>query len=242
MRYKVLAAVILSAFILAGVILAAAIDLPDFRGNFGPKSIGAYSGNEPDMPQDIDDPPYPELAMPSKTVSIIEVMEKGRDLPVEFIYNDPNWKRKAFKEYWHSKYHRWSYVPIRLHYAMHRLFTTYPTASVYYDFIHDLGIAEESTKFKGYLPVPPKNKSQKINPFQKIETVIMQTNVKRIVTYGNQVVLVGVPGRTGLQALVIPVESIKPFNSAENILFQLATPQGDELDYSIIDLVEFNEN
>jgi hypothetical protein len=41
--------------------------------------------------------------MPSKTVPIDEVIAKGQEIPLDFIYNDPNWKRKAYKEYWHSK-------------------------------------------------------------------------------------------------------------------------------------------
>jgi hypothetical protein len=45
--------------------------------------------------------------------------------------------------------------------------------------LHDLGIAEESKKFKGYLPKPPKGKQQIVNPYQKIETVVMQTDVKK---------------------------------------------------------------
>ncbi len=108
----------------------------------------AQNGLEPETPQDFNDPPFYIPPMPSKIVPIDEVIAKGQEIPLDFIYNDPNWKRKSYKEYWHSKYQRWSYVPIRLHYSMHRLFTTYPTASVYYDFIHDLGIAEESKKFK----------------------------------------------------------------------------------------------
>lgn len=116
---------------------------------------------------------------------------------------------------------------------MYRLFTTYATASVYYDFIHNLGIAQESQKFEGYLPAPPIGKSQKVNLYENIETVIMQTNVVKIITYWNKVALVGKPRRTGLQALVKPVKSLKPYNAEENMLFQLVTRKGDEIDYSL---------
>ncbi len=87
------------------------------------------------------------------------------------------------------------------------------------------------------MPKPPKDKQQKVNPYQKIETVVMLTDVKKIITYGNQVVLIGKPRRTGLQALVIPVDSLKSANADENMLFQLVTSEGDEIDYSVIDLV-----
>ena len=99
---------------------------------------------EPETPRNIDDPPFGELTSPTKTVSVNEVIQSGTEIPLQFAYNNPEWKRQAYKSYWHSSIGRWSYVPNRIHYAMHRFFVTYPTASVFYDFIHDLGIAEES--------------------------------------------------------------------------------------------------
>lgn len=199
----------------------------------------ASNGMEPETPQDLDDPPFYSPPMPSMVVPISEVIKKGSEIPLEFIYNDPDWKRKAYKEYWHSKYRRWSYVPIRLHYAMHQIFTTYRTASVYYDFVHDLGIAEESTQFKSFVPSPIYG-TKKVNPYEKMEIVIMKSDVKGILTFGNQVVLIARPERTGLQALLIPMNCLKPFDPDENLLVQLATPEGDEIDYSLISIAKFN--
>lgn len=112
-------------------------------------------------------------------------------------------------------------APDRIHYAMHRIFVTYPTASVFYDFIHDLGIAEESNQFQ----IPTRS------PYENIVLVIMQTKVEKIVTLGNQVVVVGKQALTGLQVLLIPVKDLKPYNTNESILFQLVTDGGDEIDY-----------
>lgn len=180
---------------------------------------------EPETPTNLDDPPYDVPPIPENEVDIEEVLEKGVEIPFVMVYNDPKWKRPAFKEYWHSKYGRWSYVPIRIHYALHRLFVTYETASRYYDFIHDLGIREESFDFKKY---------ESISPLDYMQVVIMNTVVERVITYQNQVVIVGRPQRTGLQAINIPTINIQPIGTSQNILFQLVTPDGYEIDDTTI--------
>ena len=139
------------------------------------------------------------------------------------IYNNPDWERPAYKSYWHSEYGRWSYVPNRIHYALHRVFSTYATASIYYDFIHDLGIAEESEHF---------NKYEFTSPFDYLQIVVMNTSIEKVITYENQIVIVGKPQRTGLQAIVIPNHDIKPIGNSNIILIQLATPDGYEIDYT----------
>ncbi len=181
---------------------------------------------EPDTPRDLRDPAYPRALFPSTQRAPSEVVEKGTEISFEVAYEDPKWERPAYKYYWHSSVSggRWSYVPDRIHYAMHRLFTTYPTASIYYDFIHELGIGEESNKFN--------DKPDK--PFEKVEAVVMQTEVQKVFTLGNQVAIVGKPARRGLTVLMVPVEGITPDRSDESILFQLLTPDGSELDYSLI--------
>ena len=179
---------------------------------------------EPETPQNIDDPPFEELPYPSKMLPVNEVVKNGKEIPLQFAYNDPDWKRQAYKEYWHSSYGRWSYVPDRIHYAMHRIFVTYPTASVFYDFIHDLGIADESKEFQIHTRTP----------FENMVLVVMQTKVDKIVTLGNQVVVIGRPDLDGLQVLLIPAKNLNPYNPKESILFQLVTPEGDEIDYTKI--------
>lgn len=179
---------------------------------------------EPEIPVDIADPPYKELAPPTKLESINAVIKTGKEIPVQFDYNNPDWERPAYKSYWHSSYGRWSYVPNLIHNAIHRMFVTFTTASVFYDFVHDLGIAEESDDFIKHSG----------EPYDRIEMVVMQTEIEKIVTLGNQVIVVGKPALTGLQAVSIPVKDIKPSNSEESILFQLVTSDGNEIDDATI--------
>lgn len=174
---------------------------------------------EPETPADIDDPPYPDLPSPTKIRPVGEVIAAGKEIPLKYAYHNPEWKRPAYRSYWHSSLARWSYVPNRIHYAMHRMFITYPTASVFYDFVHNLGIAEESAEFQ----IPQ-------NPFQNIVLAVMQTQVEQIRTLGNQVAVVGKPSITGLQVLLIPVRDLNPDQPKESLLFQLVTKDGDIID------------
>lgn len=184
---------------------------------------------EPDVAVNLDDPPFYQAPMPETILPIEEILDKGVEIPILYVYNDLTWIRQAYKYYWHSSYQRWSYVPNRIHYAMHRLFATYVTASVYYDFTHNLGIADEATGFKQY---------SSASPYDHIELAIMQSEVKSIYTYGNQIVVVASPQRTGLQVIPIPLEYIKPLNDDKNLLIQLVTSCGEEIDYFLIGLVK----
>lgn len=178
---------------------------------------------EPDTPRDIDDPPFEMPAEPDNKYTIKEVLDKGTKLQVVNLYYDPNWERPAFKEYWHSKFGRWSYVPIRVHYALHRVFATYETASITYDFIHNLGIAEEYEQFTPF---------EYESPYDHLLVVVMNTAIDKIITYENQVVIVGEPQRSGLQAFLIPTKMLHPKEGTPNLLIQLVTPEGYEIDYT----------
>ena len=210
-----------SHYVNIGLICAVIIFTASVVCNFHEqKVISVFSASmwriEPATPQDIGDPPFVELPYPTKVVSVNEVINSGKEIPLQFAYNNPEWKRQAYKSYWHSSSGRWSYMPNRIHYAMHRIFVTYPTASVFYDFIHDLGVAEESNEFK----IPTRT------PYENIVLVVMQTKVEKIVTLGNQVVVIGKPTLTGLQVLLIPNTELKPYNSKESILFSWLQMRG----------------
>jgi hypothetical protein len=159
--------------------------------------------------------------IPQNEVPIEQVLENGNEISFIFIYNNPDWQRPIYKNYWENV--RWSALPNRIHYAMHRVFSTYATASIYYDFIHDLGIAEESKQFIKY---------ESTSPYDYLHIVVMNTLIERVITYRNQIVIVGKPERTGLQAIIIPSNSINPTEGSNNILIQLVTPDGYEVDYT----------
>ncbi|TLS48485.1 hypothetical protein FE782_30495 [Paenibacillus antri] len=173
-------------------------------------------------------PEEEELARhaPTKVVPIRDVIKKGRLIPFRTIRQDADYVRPVYEEHWHSTYWggRWSYVPTRIHYALHRLFPTY-----------DIGISGELT-FKGNVGVP--------FPMFQNETdldlylVVFQTSVFRLYTAGNQIVVVGAPRRTGVEVVVLKTSDLRPAERDRLLSIQLATPAGDELDYAYIAYME----
>ncbi|MGC6590318.1 hypothetical protein ACPV3A_36080 [Paenibacillus sp. Dod16] len=181
---------------------------------------------EPPTPTDIQTPffqrPFPSMMKTTK-----EVMHRGVILPYRLILNDSQWQRPLYIEQWHSTYSggRWAYMPLRLFYAQHRLFTTSAVGlSNLYDFLHNLGLSDLNVEQKGA------TQEERVN---EVVAVVMQAKIERVVTKGNQIVIVARPQRTGVQAITINKLNMKLDNEDEAILFQLVTPDGDEIDYSI---------
>jgi hypothetical protein len=109
---------------------------------------------------------------------------------------------------------------MRVHYALHRLFTEYDIGvSNWYDFEHNIGLS-----------VPMFQNKKALDMY----IVTFQTDVTDVYTRGNQVVVVGNPKRNGVQVITIKTKDVKPFNKDEQLLVQLSTPNGSEMDYSLI--------
>lgn len=169
------------------------------------------------------------MQFPSKVHSISNIIKNGQEVPFEVGLNDPNWKRPTYKPYWHSTHHggRWSFVPMRIHYALHRLFTTYQTGSIWYDFTHNVGLDDVLQR------VESSKAFREDRVFEKLVIVVMQAQVEKIIKKDNQLVVVTKPQRNGVQVLTVRSEDIKPTNPKESILVQLVTPKGDELDFTV---------
>jgi hypothetical protein len=186
---------------------------------------------EPKEPLDMPDPPFFQGPFPSNIKSPQTIIQSGSQLPYITLLDKPDWKRPAYKTYWHSSVSggRWSYVPNRIHFAEHRLFTDLTAAlSEYYDFIHDIGLEQEMIS----ISTEPKNANQTIRLNQVI-VVIMKAKVEKVLTKGNQVVIIARPQRFGVQAFTVNRLNMNLDNPKEFVLFQLVTPEGDEIDYSV---------
>lgn len=180
---------------------------------------------EPPMPVNIADPPWEEPTFPTKVKPISEIIHKGAKIPFDVIVNKPDYERLAYEKHWHSSVGggRWSYVPNRIHYALHRLFTQYDIGlSSWYDFEQNIGFS-----------IPMFQNENALDLY----IVAFKTEVTDVYTSGNQVVVVGNPIRKGVQVITITTLDINPSDKAENLLVQLSTQQGHEIDYSTISYV-----
>lgn len=179
---------------------------------------------EPPEPTTIPDSPFPfekgaEVHFPTDVTPISEVLKEGTKIPFKVIKSEPDYIRPIYEEYWHSTTGRWSYIPSRIHYALHRIFPFYAIGmSAELDFTQNVGItfptAMNETDLDLYI-------------------VVFQSNITDVYTKGNQVVVVGTPKRTGVEVINIKTADIHPSNMEKLLLVQLATNEA-ELDYSLI--------
>jgi hypothetical protein len=181
---------------------------------------------EPVKPTTILDSPFPfeqgtEETYSPDVVPISEVLKQGKRISFKIIKSEPRYKRPIYQEQWHSTYWggRWSYLPSRIHYALHRLFTFY-----------DIGISEELNFQQNVGITFPTFQNEKD---LDLYIVVFQTNITDVYTKGNQIVFVGAPTRTGVEVLTVKTREIQPSNKDKLLLVQLAT-NSHELDYSLI--------
>jgi len=181
---------------------------------------------EPAQPHDIERlQSQEELAKhyPSQVAPLEQVIRSGTKIPYQLIREDPDYERPVYLKQWHSSYGRWSFVPMRVHYALHRLFPTYDIGlSHLYQLEGDLGVSFPIFQNEASLD---------------LYLILFQTSVVDVHTKGNQVVVTGKPQRNGVHVLTIKTAALQPSNKDDALLIQLATPAGDELDYSLIPYV-----
>ncbi|WP_227940258.1 hypothetical protein [Alkalihalobacillus deserti] len=185
---------------------------------------------EPENPKKIFHSEF-HPSFPSKVFSINEVIKTGEEIPFEVGIDRPEWKRPVYVENWHSKFWggRWSNVPSNLHKAMHRMFIGFQSAGIWFDLGHSLGIEEELKN-----PTNPKAFfEEKVN--EKMVIVLMQSEVKKVIRKGNQVVLISEPKRNGLQVITLRYDEVAPSKPDKYTLFKLVTPDGYEYDYTLND-------
>ena len=181
---------------------------------------------EPPGPTTILDSPFPfekgtEVHFPTDVIPISEVLKEGTRIPFKVIKSEPNYIRPIYEENWHSTYWggRWSYIPSRIHYSLHRVFPFYAIGiSAELNFQQNVGIGFNTDANETDLD---------------LYIVVFQTNITDVYTKGNQVVVVGTPKRTGVEVINIKTADIHPSNKEKFLLVQLAT-NGAELDYSLI--------
>jgi len=141
------------------------------------------------------------------TFSPLTVMEDGRPVPFEIVYEDPSWVRPDYQPYWHSIKGQWSNIPDRIHNSYHRLFISQGTPVLWNETLHNSGIAELAGDIK--LPVFGNKTSE------TIAIVCANHLVTDIFVFGNQVTLVGTPSRTGVQVLAADIRELIGSTSGE---------------------------
>ncbi|WCF11372.1 hypothetical protein NDS46_14960 [Paenibacillus thiaminolyticus] len=209
----------LKSFLFITTISCAAITPQPLSYAVSPPNTQQLENLEPASPVTLPNPPFQQSQPPENLLPISDVLKKGKPIAYDVIADLPQWNRPSYLPYWHSTYGRWSYVPNRIHFAKHRLFTSPTNASVLYDFTHNVGIVKEM-----------ENAYHSLTALQldKILVVVMNTDVKNMRYRNQQVVIEGKPVHSGLK--IVTIDNPAP---GKPIYFQLSTSAGDEIDYSI---------
>ncbi|MBK1812142.1 hypothetical protein JHL18_16080 [Clostridium sp. YIM B02505] len=155
----------------------------------------------------------------------LSVLKDGIDVPFVSIYKDLDFQRPSYAQQWHSSYWRWSYMPLNLANQQHKLFTYSGGASVWYDITNSLPLP------KGLNNSSPINKKAFSTAYPYVvRFIVFDFNITSIKYSNNQICVIGEPLRKGISIVDIDTKNIP----SSQKLIQLITPDGYELDYSIM--------
>ncbi|QUI24483.1 hypothetical protein HZI73_20220 [Vallitalea pronyensis] len=162
----------------------------------------------------------------AKTLSLLDVLDKGKTINFTKPYSDNHYKRPMYDSSWRDFYFRhWLYLPDKITDAHHRMFIFPFGGSSIFDFIGQQGISPLSVDYHSH-----------------INLLIYNFQVEAIKHYDNQVALIGKPRREGLQVItMIQDDLLDEGVSKKDLLFQLATPKGYEIDYIVGQVRNYND-
>jgi hypothetical protein len=186
---------------------------------------------EPSEPKTI----YDYELMPDRDLSKFEeevlpipfVQKKGSTVPFVTVYKDLNWQRPAYVPFWHSTNWRWSYVPIKTAYQQHIVYDYQGGGSWWYDLSQDLALPPGADG-----PSPIHEYAFTVGYPYVVRLIVFNFNITSIKHYKNQILVSGVPLRKGLTMVDFDTKSLPESKK----LLQLATPDGYEVDYLILNL------
>lgn len=156
---------------------------------------------------------------------ISSVLKDGIDIPFVSVYKDLNFQRPAYAKQWHSSYWRWSYMPVNLANQQHKLFIYSGGLSVWHDLLNSLPLPMELTNSSSI-----NKKAFTTNYPYVVRIIVFDFNITSIKYSNNQICVIGEPLRKGISIVDIDTKNLP----SSQKLIQLITPDGYELDYSIM--------
>ncbi|WP_105618934.1 hypothetical protein [Vallitalea okinawensis] len=168
---------------------------------------------------------YGDKTISYETFSLSKALEKGKSIDFNILFNDANYMRPMYKSRWKSAYYRgWLSLPSKVSDAHHKIFIFPLGASSNYDFTGEQG---------GFLNV-------RIDAHRNKNLLVYNFDVSSVILYENQVALVGEPKRTGAQVIsIVQDDLLDEVTNEKDLLFQLSTPDGYEIDYIAGDVIKY---
>ncbi len=158
----------------------------------------------------------------TKGVKPANILNSGNSLLYKTIYSDEDYLRPIYVNSWRQAYYRgWLYLPRKIIYARHNLFTYTGNLANIFDIEGELGFYPNIS----------------IDNDNYINFLIYDFDIESAAQYSNNIVFSGKPVKKGVHILAVKKEDINKYgNSYDNISVQLCTPAGYELDYQNVSL------
>lgn len=159
-----------------------------------------------------------------KETSILasEVISKGKNLEYIEVYSDENYLRPIYSTSWKQAYFRgWLYLPRKIIYSRHNLFTYEGDAGNIFDIEGELGFDPNIS----------------IDNHNYINFLIYNFDLQNVTQLENQIVIYGTPMKKGVQIISIKSDDVSLITKdSDSVSVKLCTPSGYEIDYQNLKL------
>lgn len=221
-------------FLSALIMLLQPADTASAKGSNNPmtceEKLKALEPSEPKTIYDHELMPDRDMSMFKEEVFPISlVMKKGSKIHFSTVYKNLNWQRPAYSPLWHSTYWRWSNVPLKIAYNQHIVYAYSGGLSWWYDLSSNLALEGVPAG-----PSPIHKSAFTIGYPYVVRLIVFNFHIASLKYYKNQIVVTGEPLRTGLTIIDFDTKDLP----ASKKLLQLATPDGYEIDYLILNLTK----
>lgn len=157
-----------------------------------------------------------EIIITNQMLDLKTVKDKGKEIKFNTKYYNNEYTRPIYNPSWKEHSEKgWAYVPRKICEAMHNLFVIPKDAEKQQDFFGSLGFHETYGEIKK----------------DEIGLLVYNFTPKKIITLNNQLLITGVPSRTG--ARIISFDENNLIKNKDYII-QLVTPDNLEIDFEVI--------
>lgn len=159
---------------------------------------------------------YETSAVLNSNIDLTDALANSAKLKYTLVFNDPGYVAPVYHPQWRENYDReWCYIPRKMYLNMKKLFVLPSDTEIANDLCGELGFFEK---------YPSINKDQ-------VGLLVNNFSVRNISTYENNVLLEGIPSRTGLQIVGIPKKSLTAY---KEYAVRLVTSDSCEIDSDVI--------
>lgn len=160
--------------------------------------------------------PWPSYNIVGRTYDINNACEKGTELDYKIHYQNHKYVRPIYHPAWKKHSNKgWAYIPDKICENLHTIFNIPINSSEQLELFGKLAFFEEYSSISN----------------DRIGFLIYNFKVNKVYKYNNQIVITGVPSRTGAEIISLERSSLL---KKKSYLIQMSTTKCIETDYNIV--------